>query len=113
MAYILICFSALSFMGYGFSCLFSSHMTAEFKRYQLEKFQVLTGLLQILGAAGLLVGLALPLVGMIAAAGLAVQMLLGFCVRLKIKDSLLQASPSFIFMWINAYLSYAFMQLSH
>ncbi|MGZ0706998.1 DoxX family protein [Coraliomargarita sp. W4R53] len=111
MTHILIWFSALSFMGYGFSCLLGSHMKAEFKRYQLEKFQVLTGLLQILGATGLLVGLALPLVGMIAAAGLAVQMLLGFCVRLKIKDSLLQASPSFIFMWINAYLSYAFMQL--
>lgn len=98
-------------MGYGMGCVFSARMVAEFQRYKLEKFRVLTGLLQILGATGLLVGLASPLIGMVASAGLAVQMLLGFCVRLKIRDSLLQAIPSFIFMWINAYLCYAFVQI--
>jgi len=100
-------------MSYGFSCVFSTHMVAEFQRYRLEGFRVLTGLLQILGATGLLVGLSSPFIGMIASGGLAVQMLLGFCVRVKIRDSLLQASPSFIFMLINAYLCYAFIQISY
>jgi hypothetical protein len=111
MTNFLIWFSAISFMGYGVSCVFSAHMVAEFQRYQLARFRMLTGLLQILGATGLLIGLISPLIGMLAAGGLAAQMLLGFCVRLKIRDSLFQASPSFIFMWLNAYLCYAFNQI--
>ena len=111
MTHFLIWFSALSFLGYGFSCVFSAHMVAEFARYRLAKFRALTGILQILGAIGLLVGLISPLVGLIASAGLAVQMLLGFCVRLKIRDSFVQASPSFIFMWVNAYLAWVFIQI--
>lgn len=85
-------------------------MVTEFQRYKLVRFRVLTGVLQVIGATGLLIGLILPAVGFAAAGGLAVQMLLGFCVRLKIKDNLFQASPSFIFMWVNACLCMAFFQ---
>lgn len=83
-------------------------MAAEFERYRLAKFRALTGTLQILGAIGLLVGLISPAVGLIASTGIAVQMFLGFCVRLKIRDNFIQASPSFIFMWVNGYLAYGF-----
>ena len=88
-------------MVYGLNCIFSPHIVVEFRRYRLERFRVLTGLLQILGSTGLLLSFVSPFIGMIAAVGLTVLMLLGFCVRLKIRDSALQASPSFIFMLIN------------
>ncbi len=79
-------------------------MKREFARYGLAKFRVMTGTLQLLGAFGLLTGLQLPWIGRLAAAGLAVLMLLGVGVRLKIKDTLLQTFPAFFYMLLNAYL---------
>lgn len=103
--------TAFSFIYYGTMCLFSKWMVLEFQRYRLSEFQrKITGLLQLAGSIGLLTGLKLPLVGLLAASGLSVLMLLGFLTRLKIRDTLIQSLPSFIFMLINGYLAYAFSQ---
>ena len=103
-------FCAVSFLGYGFSCLSSEHMVREFRRFGLARFRRLTGTLQLLGGTGLLVGLQFPVVGAIAAGGLAVQMLLGFGVRLKIRDRLVLCLPALIYLLLcgllcNLYLS--------
>ncbi len=85
-------------------------MVVEFQRYGLAPFRLLTGCLQLLGATGLLIGLlASPAIGLIASAGLSLQMLLGFCVRLRIRDNVGQCLPSFIYMWINAGLALEFL----
>ena len=102
--------TAVAFLVYGPCCIFSGHMVVEFERYRLARFRKLTGYLQILGAIGLLVGfLFIPAAGLVAALGLCVQMLLGFGVRLLIRDSLLQCLPSFGFMLINAGLIFGFV----
>lgn len=104
---ILICLNAIAFFYYGIHCIFSSKMVEEFSRYGLSDIQrQLTGALQILGALGVLVGILAPLVGVVASAGLTALMLLGFGVRLKIRDSVLESLPSFIFMLLNFYLFY-------
>jgi len=51
-----IFFSAISFLFYGFHCLFSDHMKNEFIRFGLAKRRNLTGMLQILGGLGLVIG---------------------------------------------------------
>ena len=105
-------FSAIAFLVYGPCCVFSGHMVMEFKRYRLARFRKITGYLQILGAAGLLIGyLASPIVGLLASLGLSIQMLLGFGVRLLIRDSLFQCLPSFSFMMINVGLVLGFLNL--
>jgi hypothetical protein len=101
--------SALSFLYYGAICLTAPWMVLEFKRYGLsEGLRKLTGVLQLLGSLGLLIGLKSPLLGFIAAAGLSLLMLLGFLTRLKIRDTFLQSLPSFIFMLLNAYLAFVY-----
>ncbi len=52
--------SAFAFLFYGFACLMSSELVVEFERYRLSKFRVLTGVLEVLGAIGLLVGFVFP-----------------------------------------------------
>lgn len=100
----------IAFLSYGSCCVFSRHMVAEFERYRLARFREITGYLQILGAVGLLVGfLLIPAAGLMAALGLSVQMLLGFGVRLRLRDSFLQCLPSFVFMLINAGLVLGFI----
>ena len=87
-------------------------MITEFKRYGLtENQRKLTGCLQILGALGLLLSFLSPSLGLISAIGLAVLMLFGFLVRLKIKDSFIQSAPSFVFMLLNGYLALRFAGL--
>lgn len=106
-----ILFSAISFLCYGVSCLLTAHMKQEFDRFGLAGYRKLTAVLQLLGALGLLAGFARPEVGCAAAAGLAMLMLLGFGVRLKIRDGVLQSSPALCYMLLNLYLAVGFASL--
>ena len=107
---ILVWLSALSFLFYGINYFTSQNLKDEFKRYGLEKFGPLTAVLEILGAVGLLVGLIVPFILSLAAGGLALLMLLGFGVRIKIKDGFWLSLPSLSFMLLNAYIFYASWQ---
>ena len=101
---IITLFCSLSFLGYGISCLTSKYMEREFVRFELKGYQRITGILQISGAIGLLVGIYLPVIGLLAALGLAIQMLLGVIVRIKIRDGFARSLPAFLYMCANVYL---------
>ncbi len=103
----LIFFSAISFLGYGSACFFSSYMKREFDRYRFGTQRVLVGGLQVCAAIGLMAGLSQPWMGRAAAAGLALMMLIAVGVRIKIKDTLAQTIPALIYLVLNAYLSLA------
>jgi hypothetical protein len=79
-------------------------MRNEFKRFGLEKFTNLTGLLELLGGIGMLVGLKYNIILLISSGGLTVLMLLGFGVRLKMKDGFWLTMPSLFFMLLNLYV---------
>ncbi|MET3114960.1 putative membrane protein YphA (DoxX/SURF4 family) [Pedobacter sp. CG_S7] len=108
---ILIIVSAISFLYYGITFFTNSGMEEEFHRYDLSKFRKLIGGLQLLGGAGLFVGLIWPLILIIASGGLALLMLIGFGVRVKMKDGLLQSLPSFIFTLLNFYIFFVALSL--
>ncbi len=108
---ILSIFSAASFLYYGIFCLYSKRMAQEFERFGLSPLQRnLTGILQLLGSAGLFIGLLQPLVGLIASSGLALLMFLGFLTRLKIRDTIIQSLPALLFMILNTYLAIAYYE---
>jgi len=96
---------ALAFLAYGTSCLLSKHMIAEFRRYGLAQYRILTGTLQVMASAGLLLGLIVPAVGGAAAAGLALQMACGLGVRVKIGDPWWRCLPAAAFMLSCGYLA--------
>lgn len=103
--------AAMSFAGFGTSCLFTNYMKHEFVRYRLSKWRILTGLLEICGAAGLLIGLSVPLIGFLAATGLVLLMCLGFYIRLRIRDGLIRSLPALAYCIINLYLVAGFLNL--
>lgn len=87
-------------------------MKEEFHRFGLNDLQrKLTGILQILGASAMLAGFIYPILGFLASAGFTVMMLVAFIVRIKIRDSFAQASPSLFFMLINIWLTLSFYKL--
>jgi hypothetical protein len=103
-------FTAVSFYLYGFSCLRSARMVAEFERYGLARFRALTGCLQLAGALGLTFGIwGYPLLGFWAAAGLSLQMAFGVAVRLRIGDSCWECLPALFYCALNGYIAYLFL----
>lgn len=103
----LVLFSALSFLGYGLGCFFSSYQQQEFRRYQLSAQCQLVGGLQCAAALGLLAGFEVPWLGQTAAGGLALMMLVALGVRIRIRDRILQMLPALGYLLLNAYLCFA------
>ena len=97
-------FSAASFVFFGCACLASKELLSEFSRYGLSRWRTTVGAFQLLGAAGLVAGLWMPWAGLVASAGLAVMMLLGVGVRVKIRDSFAQTLPALFYMVLNGWL---------
>jgi hypothetical protein len=101
---LLILISGVSFIIYGCLLFVSAAMQNEFKRFGLEKFTTLTGILELLGGIGMLVGLKFNFILMISSGGLALLMLLGFGTRIKVKDGLWLSFPSLFFLLLNLYV---------
>ena len=110
---VIIVFSGISFLFFGISCLFSNFMVLEFKRYDLEKFRVLVGVLQLLGSVGLFIGLFYKNWAMLASLALAILMSFGFMVRIKIKDPFLLAFPSLFYTLLNTILFIILIRLEN
>jgi hypothetical protein len=101
---IIVFISGFSFLAYGIAYFASSNMKNEFRRFGLEKFGALTAVLELLGAAGLLLGLVVKSVLLFSSGGLAVLMFLGVLVRIKIKDTIWMLLPALFYMILNAYI---------
>ncbi len=102
--HICIYISSLSFFFYCISYFTSPHMKSEFKRFNLEKLGLLTIILEFVGATGLLIGLLYNPIVLISSGGLALLMLLGTIVRIRLKDSLWVSLPALFYMGLNAYI---------
>ncbi|WP_280769561.1 DoxX family protein [Salipaludibacillus daqingensis] len=107
----LIIFSSLSFLIYGGVCLVSSKMKSEFKRFGLEKFPNLIGILEILGGIGLLVGIEMRFVLAISSGGLALLMFFGLIFRFKAGDNFWSSFPAMLFMVLNGYIFFVALGL--
>jgi hypothetical protein len=93
--------SAVLFLVYGLLCLFSDGMEAEFARFGLARYRRATGGLEVLGGLGLIVGLVVPEVLVVASGGLALLMLLGVIARLRVRDPILETLPAAILLVVN------------
>jgi uncharacterized membrane protein YphA (DoxX/SURF4 family) len=89
---------------YGILLFASDKMRQEFERFGLSRFATLTGILEVMGGIGLFIGLKFTFILLVSSAGLALLMLLGFGVRVKMKDGFWLSFPSLFFMLINSYL---------
>lgn len=102
--------SVALFLGYGVSCLFMGAMIEEFARYNLSRFRRLVGLLEVLGALGLVGSMVIPALVFPSAGGLALLMALGVITRVRVRDPWIEAVPAALLMVINVFLCVAALQ---
>jgi uncharacterized membrane protein YphA (DoxX/SURF4 family) len=76
-------------------------MRAEFERFQVPHYRTLTGVLEISGGLGVLLGLIVPWIGMLASLGLCILMFMGVATRIKINDRPIQCFPAAFFCVLN------------
>lgn len=107
---LLLIFSAVSFLFFGIGCLRSPYLIAEFERYSVPQFRTLTGLLQLLGGLGILGGFYWNPLQLFSCFGLALLMLFGVGVRIKIKDSFIQCFPAAFYCFLNIYLVWSLIK---
>ena len=96
----------VSFLVYGTRCLLADAMVHEFKRWGVPRLRYTTGLLEMLGSLGLLIGQWFPLLAFFSAAGLSLLMLCGLCVRIRVRDSFTQTLPAVFFLAVSAIVAY-------
>lgn len=100
----LILISSILFLGYGCLVLSTDHMCQEFERYGLSKFRTLTGVLELLGGFGSLVGILYPAILLLSAGGLSLLMFLGCLTRIKARDPWVQIIPALVLMVLNGFI---------
>ena len=96
--------SILAFLYYGLAVLFTNAMVEEFNRYGLPQFRKLVGVLEVLGAAGLIVGYFVPWLTVAASGGLALMMAAGVAVRFRSGDSVVEALQAFGMLVVNLFI---------
>ncbi len=97
--------SIVLFLYYGLSVLLSDAMVTEFERFGLLRFRKATGVLELLGSLGLILGYFLPHLTVVAAGGLTLLMAAGVVVRLRCRDSLTDSLPAFGMLLMNLYVA--------
>ena len=102
--------SGLSFVHYGTAILSETRLEQEFSRYGLSDVRRLVGVLEILGGVGVIVGLVVAPLGALAALGLAVLMMLGIVVRIRLRDAPRLMAPAALLCVLNAALVVLFVR---
>jgi hypothetical protein len=98
--------SVIVFLSFGIWCLFAGGMREDFDRFGLSRFRIMTGLLEVLGALGLVAGQFVPALAVLSGSGLALLMVLGLLTRLRQRDSLQQMLPAAVLIVLNVYIAW-------
>ncbi len=101
---ILAACSGASFLIYGVLCFYSTSMANDFHRFGLDNLRILTGILEILGGTGLIVGLRWEPAEWMSSAALALLMFIAFVIRRRMRDGVAVSLPSFGLMLVNLYI---------
>jgi intracellular septation protein A len=101
---LLFWFSSISFLFFGIGCFTSPFVKAEFIRYGIPQFRKLTGLLQLFGGLGIIIGFWTDHLQILSTLGLSILMLFGVITRILIRDSIIKTLPAIFYSLLNTYL---------
>lgn len=101
---LIILFSGVSHLIYGFLTLYLPFYESEFIRYGFQDFRELIGGLQIVFGLSLLIGLYIYKLRLLSSLLLAIIMGGALGTRIYIGDGLVESMPAMVYLMINLYI---------
>jgi hypothetical protein len=98
--------SVVVFLTFGIWCLVAGGMREDFDRFGLSRLRILTGVLEVSGALGLVAGYFIGELAVASGVGLALLMLLGLLTRVRQRDTLQQMLPAAALVVVNVYIAW-------
>jgi uncharacterized membrane protein YphA (DoxX/SURF4 family) len=102
----IVLFTGTSFVAYGINSFISKRMKKEFKRWGLDSKRKIIACCQLVGGAGLLLGLESNTALILSSSFLGVMMLVAIGVRIKIKDNISDILPALAYLVLSVMILY-------
>ena len=102
----IVLFTGISFVVYGVNSFISKRMKKEFKRWGLESKRKTIAWCQLVGGAGLLLGLEWNTILILSSVFLGLMMLVAIGVRIKVKDDISDILPALAYLVLSVMILY-------
>ncbi len=98
--------SVTVFLSFGLWCVFAGGMREDFERFGMSRLRILTGVLEVSGALGLIAGYFIAELAVLSGVGLALLMAVGLLTRLRQRDTMEQMLPAAALILVNMFIAW-------
>ena len=103
---LVIIFTGISFIIYGYSSFISRRMKSEYARWGYNNQRKIVGSLQLLGGIGLILGLKINVLLITTSFCFIMMMTMAIFIRVKIKDNITDVLPAITYLFLSILIFY-------
>ncbi len=103
---LVIIFTGISFIIYGYSSFISRRMKSEYARWGYSGQRKVIGSLQFLGGIGLILGLQIDVLLITTSFCFIMMMTMAIFIRIKIKDNITEILPAITYLFLSILIFY-------
>jgi len=103
---LVVIFTAVSFIIYGYSSFISRRMKSEYARWGYNNQRKIVGSLQLLGGIGLILGLKINVLLITTSFCFIMMMTMAIFIRVKIKDNITDVLPAITYLFLSILIFY-------
>ncbi len=103
---LVVIFTAVSFIIYGYSSFISRRMKSEYARWGYNNQRKIVGSLQLLGGIGLILGLQINILLITTSFCFIMMMTMAIFIRVKIKDNITDVLPAITYLFLSILIFY-------
>ena len=103
---LVVIFTAVSFIIYGYSSFISRRMKSEYARWGYDNQRKIVGSLQLLGGIGLILGLQINVLLITTSFCFIMMMTMAIFIRIKIKDNIADILPAITYLFLSILIFY-------
>tara|TARA_B100000579_G_scaffold431377_1_gene446314 strand:- start:1473 stop:1805 length:333 start_codon:yes stop_codon:yes gene_type:complete len=103
---LVIIFTGISFIIYGYSSFISRRMKSEYIRWGYNGQRKVIGSLQFLGGIGLILGLQIDVLLITTSFCFIMMMTMAIFIRIKIKDNITEILPAITYLFLSILIFY-------
>ena len=103
---LVIIFTGISFIIYGYSSFISRRMKSEYARWGYNNQRKIVGSLQLLGGIGLILGLQINVLLITTSFCFIMMMTMAIFIRVKIRDNITDILPAITYLFLSILIFY-------